>query len=178
MDKKYFIATLFILMLILNYTIKKTIKIETINKPKRLNEAWPNPEWVKTDLYDEYFKNDNISSKIPIDEDLDEQFKEYLNNDNKLNEILSKEYLRAYNKSPPNNYNKWLNFAKKYKCPLHPNYYLQIHKDLKPFRSIKITKELIEESLIKFNYLRSFFIQIKDVDTFKIKLFELTVPYD
>jgi hypothetical protein len=49
------------------------------------------------------------------------------------------EYKYEFNRTPPENYDKWINFSVKNNCPLHPKYYTQIYKDLKPFREINST---------------------------------------
>jgi hypothetical protein len=85
----------------------------------------------------------NSTIKKQIDPDkLDEIFGDINNaliNNEKLNLLLKKwlnEYKYEFNRTPPENYEKWINFTVKNNCPLHPKYYTQINKDLKPFRDI------------------------------------------
>ena len=42
---------------------------------------------------------------------------------------------------------RWLAFAAKRKCYMHPRYYAQIDNDLKPFRDTRITKRMLERSI-------------------------------
>ena len=57
-----------------------------------------------------------------------------------LYKLWSDEYKRTFaerNGLPPLNAEKWLDFAVRHDCRLHPNYYLQIDKDLAPFRRLR-----------------------------------------
>jgi hypothetical protein len=86
----------------------------------------------------------------------------FVNNDfiNYGEEILEKiisddpvdQYKQKYNRSPPANFEKWLQMAKSYKCSLDLENYEQIERDMQAFRAGgKITKEMIEKakSMIK-----------------------------
>ncbi|KAJ3235269.1 capsule-associated protein CAP1 [Chytriomyces hyalinus] len=48
-------------------------------------------------------------------------------------DLLSDVYLATVGKLPPKNYNKWVAFAQERNCPIHPEHYSQMYKDLKPW---------------------------------------------
>ena len=96
---------------------------------------------LRRTFYDRYFAD--VHERIgDVDLDLDRMFAEHTNDSSSssssLNRLWFDEYLKAHpNRSaPPVNYDKWLAFAVLNRCPLHPNYYLQIGKDLAPFRRL------------------------------------------
>ncbi|KAJ3237237.1 Glycosyltransferase Family 90 domain containing protein, partial [Chytriomyces hyalinus] len=53
----------------------------------------------------------------------------------KLNvpDLVSDVYLATVGKLPPKNYDKWVAFAEKRNCPIDPEHYSQLYKDLRPW---------------------------------------------
>jgi hypothetical protein len=89
--------------------------------------------------YEEYFRK--AREKINLDINLDSMFTQYSDRLALIEEKWNSEYKINYKRNPPKNYEKWLKFAVEKNCPLHPNYYFQIDKDLMPFRD-SLDKEL------------------------------------
>lgn len=113
-----------------------------------------------TTYYENYFQNIQVNNETDID--LDELFDNYLNDTIALEKKLINEYMNAFKRMPPTNYAKWIEFAVNNGCPLHPTYYSQIDRDLKPFREKKklIDENKITEARVVFNKLKM--IRIKN----------------
>jgi hypothetical protein len=113
-----------------------------------------------TTYYESYFKR--LLNETNINHDLDELFYKYLNDTINLESKLVTEYFDTFKKLPPTNYAKWIEFAVSNGCPLHPAYYAQIGRDLKPFRKKKnlINENKISEARMIFNKLKM--IRIKN----------------
>ncbi len=81
------------------------------------------------------------------DDHLDAEFNRLINKSSsgQVMKRLRAVYKELFYKEPPSRYDKWLDFAIRKKCPLHPIYYAQVHKDLAPFNG-SITRALVNES--------------------------------
>ncbi len=78
----------------------------------------------------------NISADDIDDTDLDAPFTGLINASDDLSRMVQQlrtVYTQLLDKEPPDRYNKWAEYAYANKCPLHPVYYSQVHKDLAPF---------------------------------------------
>ena len=137
---KIIIFFLFINSILVNFIIDLLNDNESIHKNR--NKKLPN--YVKSSMnismdqfkgqiyYEDYFRE--ARKKINND-NLDDMFSQYLNDFDLMIKKWKEEYKISYHRKPPENYKEWLKFAIDKQCPLHPNYYYQINKDLLPFRN-------------------------------------------
>ena len=95
---------------------------------------------AKKSYYELYYGDEVNSRIVKVDTDYDAVFAPYLQPLSNQSELYAK-WAAEYNMSvgrvrPPLNFEKWIEFAKRKSCPIHPHYYYQIEKDLAPFRQL------------------------------------------
>jgi hypothetical protein len=140
MNRKSLKIVVFVLLgntILVNFIIHLLNDTESLQENQ--NQKFPNKISYKINLmrgqiyYEDYFRE--ARRMIDLEIDLDKMFSQYLDNFDLILRKWNNEYQISYKRRPPINFEKWLTFAIEKKCPLHPNYYYQINKDLLPFRN-------------------------------------------